>query len=300
METIFFDNLLSLPQIPFLRLLAQRIWQQEGVIALWLGGSFARGTADKFSDIDLRVCISVDAAESWEQPDFNLLFDGEVVGSRYSSFGSIQLYQIVIANGYIVDLIVQTTEQKPPQDYVYLIGCRDEDFRRLLISIEPDSAYTPKPADLVIVRQIVTDFWIDSLKTQKVLYRNLDAIAMVGIDLERAVLIRLWHILATGTDTGVQRPTIHGLTAIVGHINSLLGHTAQELLGLPLRNQAEVRYAVEANRNEVARVGQILSERLAFDYPLRLENTVRVAWNHFTTSSDLISEAAQRVEPSSA
>lgn len=287
MDSLFLDALPMLPQVLELRRLAQILWRQEGVIALWLGGGFARGVADQYSDLDLRLCVSVDSVEQWKQPDFELLFDGEIVGSRRNGFGPNQMFhQIVLANGYIIDLLVQTVDQKPPQDFVRLIGCRDQDFRRLLISVEPEPAYAPKPADRVIVCEIVTDFWINSLKTHKVLYRDLDAIALVGINLEHAVLMRLWHILATGNDTGVQRATIHGLTSIVRHIDTLLGNSAQELLGLPLRNRAELCHAVEANRNEVSRVGLILSERLDFQYPSRLENTVRTAWVDFLASSD--------------
>lgn len=284
MDTLLLDNLPSLPQIEVLRQSAEKIWQQEGVIALWLGGSFARGTADKYSDIDLRVCVSVETRTNWEQPDFDL-FEGDAVGRRYYRFGPIQLHQIVLANGIILDLTLQSIDQKPQPDFVYLLGCRDEEFRRHLISIEPEETYNPKPADNAVISQILTDFWIDSLKTPKVLYRNLDAIAMIGIELERAVLMRLWYVLATGTDAGIQRPTIHGLTVIVRHISSSLGNSAQELLGLPLRNRDELYYAIEANRNEVARVGKILSERLDFAYPLRLENTVREAWDNFLALS---------------
>ena len=286
MNSILFENLPLLPQVIELRRLAQVIWQKEGVIAMWLGGSFACGVADEYSDVDLRLCVSTECLHQWEQPDFELSLQEDVVGSRHSSFGPNRIFhQIVLGNGTIFDLFIQTVDQKPPEDYVHILGCRDQDFRHLLISTEPRPAYSPEPADPIVVAQIITDFWIDSLKTCKVLYRHFDQIAMVGIELEHVTLMRIWHILATGTDVGTQRPTIHGLTQVVRHVNALLGNSVKELLGLPLRYDGELHYAVEANRDEVARVGRILADRFNFGYPWKLEATVRRTWAEFLVTS---------------
>jgi len=282
MDSLILDNLPPLPQVQDLRRLAERVWQQEGVVALWLSGSFAHGVADAYSDVDLGVAVSSEAFGWWERPDFELLFAGELVGRFHVSFGPNQiLHQVVLANGHMIDLAVQTADQNSPLGSVKLIDCRDEEYRRLFTDLEPDALTVADPADPAIVAQVVTDFWIATLKTHKVLHRDLDLIALVGIQMEHAVLKRLWYVLATGNDMGTQRTTIHTMTSAVRGITSLQGHYAQELLGLPLRDRAEVQQAVEANRNEVARVGRLLAARLGFEYPLKLENTVRSAWTDF-------------------
>ena len=275
------NELPPMPQGFDLRRLAQALWQQDGVVALWLGGGIARGMSDNYSDIDLRLCVSEEVLEQWKPPDFARIYAEEVVGSRTRYFGPILFFQSVLSSSVIVDLTIQMPQEDPGQDYVIVLGCRDPEFRRRLVSTEPVSAYAPTPADPVVVRQIITDFWIDSLKAPKVLFRGLDLIALNGLQIEHAVILRLWHILATGTDTGAQRPTIHGLTPVVRQVEALLGDTGQVLLGLPLQTRADLCAATEANREEVARVGRLLSALLGFFYPVRLEDTVRTNWAEF-------------------
>ncbi len=275
------DNLPPMPQGFDLPRLAETLWRQEGVIALWLGGGIARGVSDPYSDIDLRLCVSDEVLEQWKPPDFERIYPEKVVGTRTRYFGPILFFQNVLSSSVIVDLTIQTPSEDPGQDHIIFFGCRDPEFRRRLVSTEPVSAYAPIPADPAVVRQILVDFWIDSLKAPKVLFRRLDLIALTGVQIEQAVILRLWHILATGTDTGVQRPTIHGLTPIVRHVEGLLGSRAQELIGMPLQTRADLCAAVEANRDELTRIGRLLAAQLSFSYPERLEETVRHNWADF-------------------
>jgi hypothetical protein len=286
-DDLHLDSLPAVPDTFGLSRLATILWEQEGVIALWLGGSYAAATNDRYSDIDLRMCVSAESAAIWENPDFTMLFDGALVGRLCARFGPIVMHQIVLANGRMIDLSIQTVDHPPTRDYVRIIGCRSPEFRRLLEGVEPLVGEPPAPADSATVCDVVTAFWINSEKTTKVLHRNLDGIARIGIEFERAAILRLWHILATGNDTGSRGGTIHSLTSTVRQVEAMLGDRANELLGLPLRNRAEVCHAVEANRNEVARVGRLLSERLGFEYPSRLENTVRQVWAEFLASASL-------------
>lgn len=52
-ETLNLDALPDLPQSALLKQFAPGLWAAEGVVAMWLGGSLATGTADRYSDVDL-------------------------------------------------------------------------------------------------------------------------------------------------------------------------------------------------------------------------------------------------------
>lgn len=75
-----FSALPPLPQTASLKRASAVLWADEDVLALWLGGSFARGEADEYSDIDLRVAVRPEAQERWRRPDLEMLFSGEVAG----------------------------------------------------------------------------------------------------------------------------------------------------------------------------------------------------------------------------
>src|SRR5262245_25386247 len=98
------EALPALPQVPALRGVAERLWDEPDVLALWLGGSFARGDADGFSDVDLRVAVRPEAAEAWRAPGLERLFGGACVGSRLLSFGGPGfLHHAALADGTIFD-----------------------------------------------------------------------------------------------------------------------------------------------------------------------------------------------------
>ena len=53
-------------QDAYLELFTARADADPHILAAWLGGSFGRGEADRFSDLDLHVLLDADAAEAWK------------------------------------------------------------------------------------------------------------------------------------------------------------------------------------------------------------------------------------------
>ena len=62
------EALPPLPQSQTIRAIAPRLWQDERVVAIWLGGSLAAGSADQYSDIDMRIAVAPSDIASWEAP----------------------------------------------------------------------------------------------------------------------------------------------------------------------------------------------------------------------------------------
>src|SRR5437879_5406837 len=102
-------NLPDLPQCALLAQIAENLWQQEGVRALWLGGSLARGEGDLYSDVDLRLAAAPEALDHWKQPDFDSLFIKRCQVRVYRAFGETAfLHHLLLDNGDIYDLWVQS------------------------------------------------------------------------------------------------------------------------------------------------------------------------------------------------
>lgn len=280
------DALPPLPQAANLRLVASTLWHRNDVIALWLGGSFGRGTADEYSDIDLRVAVRFEAEAWWREPDLGLLFGGEVVGRTSFPLDGGLLHHLALTGGDIYDLWVRSAEQDPPPENVLVLGCRDAAFARRLAGAAPPPAVPPIPADPVAVREAVASFWVNSLKHRKVLGRGLDLVAQKGVGMERDMLQRLWYIQETGTDWSTQRPTIHTLTQAARVVVGVHGRRALALTGGSLTNREEIIAAIEANREEVAVVGRRLAAALHFEYPDALEQTVRRTWRQFLSTEE--------------
>lgn len=47
----------DLPQKELLVRAVERLWEDSSIVAVWLGGSLARGQGDRNSDVDLRVAL---------------------------------------------------------------------------------------------------------------------------------------------------------------------------------------------------------------------------------------------------
>ncbi len=278
METLTWDSLPDLPQIAALKRIASRLWADSTVLALWLGGSIARGEADAHSDIDLRVGVRPEALPQWLEPDRPALSErtGETaVGVHAGRWDRTVLHHALLADGVIIDLLVQSVDRDPPQDATLILGCRDAAFGTLLAAAALPPPEELKPADPEAILEVLTQFWIGSHKHTRMLFRRLDLLILQGLALEQPVLLRLWYADATGRDQGSQRPTIHTLTPVMRAITEASGPHSLHVLGSARTNRAEIVRAIEANRDEVAAVGRRLAVRLGFAYPDALEQTAR-------------------------
>jgi hypothetical protein len=105
---------------------------------------------------------------------------------------------------------------------------------------------------------------------------------VLGVQIEQAMLLRLWFIEASGRDCDdVRQQTIHSLTECIQVVEQALGPAAMSLLGMPMRDREELCRAIESNRQIVAQLGPRLAERYSFAYPGDLEATVLQSWDRF-------------------
>ena len=274
----------ALPQTRTIRALADRLWRDERVVALWIGGSLARGAGDPYSDIDLRVAVAPPDLAAWEAPTSLPFDDGEVVGRHFIPLGEgAFIHHLVVRDGDILDLLVQSTAHPPVAEPILILGCRDAAFARALAADDRVPAAPHAPATPEAVRDLVVAFWINSHKHRKVLHRDLDLMFAAGAHANWMMLMCLWYVEATGEEAGpFHFSGIHGLTALVRAVGGADAAGRLALCGLPTRDRAEIRAAIERHREEAARVGRRLAVRYDFEYPAALEQTVRRAWDEFT------------------
>ena len=260
-----------------------KLWEHPEVVAVWLGGSIARGKADCYSDVDLRIAVVPEALEAWRHVDLNTQFAGRCVAHVLLPFGQFAfLHHLVLASGDIYDVWVQSSEEAVHDEFILTLACRDGKFADKLR--KPQCAPLPEPqsADGETVRQLLEGFWINTHKHRKVLHRGLHLLALTGIHNDRQLLLRLWYIQATGNDCGEMRTqTIHGLTHLMQTVEQAHGSEALEIFGASLASPTEIYRAIEQLREQVTQTGQIMAERLEFAYPEAIEHVARQGWQEF-------------------
>src|SRR5690348_15427387 len=103
------DDLPPLPQSQAIRDLAPRLWKNEQVAAVWLGGSLAAGTGDIYSDIDLRVAVPAEDLAEWETSDLHSILDGPALARQLVKLGDgAFIHHMILRSGDILDLLVQS------------------------------------------------------------------------------------------------------------------------------------------------------------------------------------------------
>ena len=281
---LHFEALPDLPQRATIETISTHIWQKYDVMALWLGGSLARGAGDTLSDIDFRVAVDPAQMPLWKTPRFEEIFaHAPVVGQQCMAFGEMAfLYHLVLANGEIIDFFVQSSSREPTPEPRLVLGCRDEQFAHTLAAGQHNPVEKPQAVQADEVQELLVNFWINTHKHRKVLNRDLDLLVTFGLNIEKSLLLRLWYIDTTGLDWGhIGRQTIHTLTSVIRTLQEAVGDEALEVTGTPMGNRQEVCQAIERDREIVARVGRRLAHTYHVTYPEELEETVRQGWQEF-------------------
>lgn len=281
-----FELVPDLPQKKFLIDVVEGIWKDPSIIAVWLGGSLARGQGDRHSDVDLRVALRPEQYARMP-PAATLLFQMAVIHQRMDFAEDSTLHHILLRNGQIYDLFVQSTSRRPTNEHRLVLACRDAQFGDSLShGVDPPEP-TFETAVPAAVRQIIEGYWLGLLKHKKVIERDLGIVAWQGEHRLRCSLLRLYHILATGNDCGDPlRMTIHSMSPAVRNIQAEMGPSALVMLGKPARTAEELVDSAMQIAREVARIGRLLSTSLAFDYPADAERIVADAWGLSLDNAD--------------
>ena len=166
-------NLPDLPQVRYIRHAAEALGPRQDVQAFWLGGSFARGNPDLFSDVDMRIAVAREDLGAWHEPDLAGLLGDAVVGHQILQFDDTSfLHHLVLSEGTIVDFYVQSVEHPISRDAHLILKCEDmmlHDRIREATRSEHKDLPAVNPQEL---KAALEEFWIVSHKHAKVLFRD--------------------------------------------------------------------------------------------------------------------------------
>ena len=216
------------------------------VRSVWLGGSRARGEADAFSDVDL----ALEADEDWTPERLGGLW----LGGQSFKLGSEPFFHGILADGTILDVRLGS----PWEGHVRIEA----------VPLEPPHSQGNAGGPAL-------DFWLNSMKHAKPLARSAGGMLTFGLHHDAMALMRLWVLEDSGKDPGAGAFTIFGLMPLV---RDHLTPSRLALLGMPKRDEAELRFAVRALRDAAGTAGRAAEVRWGVLYPHRLEAVVRARW----------------------
>ena len=284
------------PQKDQLVTLVDRLANLPDVVEIWLGGSFAAGTADRYSDVDLRISVDSGTMSQWHAPNLADLFGDPCPGVITMSGGDESvLHHIVLSNGEIFDFYVQRFPPASVEEQIVPIGTRFTEFQ---VPTTGEAGRTPpgySEANATEIERAIRNFWINTHKHRKVLNRDLDLMVHIGLQFERDFLRRLWTLKLTGHDEP-RNKTIHTLGVQTRLISERIGSRAYEVLGMPLQSRNQLIEAIETIRSEVSATGRAVAESFGFGYPEELESVVLNGWREWKFNNPVCDSEIDAVE----
>lgn len=235
--------------------------------AAWLGGSYGRGAADRWSDIDLHVLLAEEgegfrtACESWLNSIrplvlYKLLFDGRMVNA-------------LTVDGVRLDLWIYDV---PPVLNATATHILFDHADRLQFQAPAEQAPGPPAPGAVAetaaaLRLLIEEFWRCIALLPTVIGREEQIVAFQGLNVELGLLL---EILQRG----------HGIVREAGvkRLNAYLPAAARTQIEASLAlggiNPAALVDAHLGLSAIVRAEGRELAARWGFDYPAALEATV--------------------------
>lgn len=281
------------PHARLIEAIAQKCSSDPKIQAIWVGGSLAAGTGDSYSDIDFRIAVDPSQIQDWRTPDWDLYLPISACGYTFLQFGEhALLHHMVLEDGTLLDFYVQDTSKQDFEPDFVVIACRNEEFGQALSGYSSPPISMIKEIDGDKVQQFFVEYWITTHKQLKAMARNYDHFYFAGLYMERMSLLRAWYMEVTGKDI-VARMSIHMINKMYLGLDGELTTQQKQILGLPSTTAQEMIIAVEAIREEMARVGQVLSKRYKFQYPHDLEQVVLKAWDK---NREIIEKSCSRVK----
>ena len=286
-HSLEFSSLPNLPQVGFLKKVVEKLWQNERLVAIWLGGSLARGAGDRYSDLDLRLGVRAEDLQQWEERRLEPYFESEVLAHHKLKFGNSVLHHLIAPNGDIYDLYIQSVAQDLTPEARIIIACRDEAFLAKLKTPAAETQLSFPEIKAEAIASLLEFYWLNAHKHRKGLDRGLDLLIWEGLNLFRPLLLRLHFIELTGTDFGdLHRMTIHSMTPVFRVLQADKSSSFIDVVSLTTQTRSDLIVAINALNAAVAEVGRRLAKRYDFDYPERLESLVLSGWQDFVSGLD--------------
>ncbi|HQY91369.1 nucleotidyltransferase domain-containing protein [Caldilinea sp.] len=247
-------------QHDFLADLQAKLENDARVLAAWLEGSFGRGSADRYSDIDLHLLLREAGAfhsdaRAWLEVLrplvlYKLLFDGRMINALTDA-------------GLRIDIWLH--EEAPVLDPAKVKVLLDRDGLLRL-----DASPTPAPDTAKIAADLlaqIEEFWRCIALLPTVIGRNELLVSFTGLNVELGLVTEILM-------TGYGRPRDRGVKVLNAYLGDARRDELEAALDLHGLNAESLVMAHMALAGVIRKHGPLLAARHGFAYPTTLEEAV--------------------------
>jgi hypothetical protein len=241
--------------------LVERVGHDEGVRALWVGGSVGRGVADAGSDLDL--VVTVDDPSAYHDPSVWAVLDPVITTPIPGMPGC---FAFTTRDGLRVDIVLETPDQVASSAYVHRVRVLDRD------GLEPPSpADDGRTPDVGRMQAIVTEFLRQSAIFPAAVVAREDWL------LGQAAVQNYAHMLYDLLVESNQPLPVMG----VKQWSSRLTRDQQDLLASlppPAADRESVVHAMSAVREAIRSHGRAALESAGGTWPTDVDDAMAAYW----------------------
>ena len=129
-----------------------------------------------------------DTIGAWREPDWAVLLGDTVVGQQLLPFAETSfLHHLIVSQGTIIDFFVQSVDHPISRDAQLIIKCNDA-FGDRSVRQTVQNVQTCQRPIRTSSKPLLKNSGSSLTQHAKVLFRNLDVLALAGIEFERALL----------------------------------------------------------------------------------------------------------------
>lgn len=246
-------------QLGYLAQLEPLLHADARIRAAWLGGSFGRGNADRYADIDLHVLVASDELDAVRSAlDAAVATVRPLVLSRW--LFNARMFNGLTEDGLRLDLWLHDDAPTLDKRKVRVLLGHDEALRFEDVTVRPDAATTQAR-----LAQHMTEFWRCIALLPSVIGRDELIVSVQGLTIEVNHLIDV--IILGGEierDSGVKR-----LNPFLPDEQRQAIEAALALDGLDQQSLVNAHMALA---RIMQRIGPALAAHHGIDYPTDVEN----------------------------
>jgi hypothetical protein len=244
-------------QTTYIQSLQHALETHPAVKAAWLSGSFGRGNADRYSDIDLNVWLDERDVEPFRQETQNWL-DALRPLVLFRWMFNNRMANALTRDGLRLDLWLHTDTPTLSSNSVQLLWDRDH-------ALQLHEGTPAAPVNKERLLDQISEFWRCIALTPPVIGRDERIISLTGLAIESNIL----------TDVIIQGygiPRDSGVKRLNPFLPDALRQRIEEALALNGLTQSSLVQAHLALARIMQSEGRQIAARHYFDYPIELES----------------------------
>lgn len=248
------------------------------IASVCIGGSIAKGTSSKYSDLDLYVAKEKGIEES-KTTNLRYIIDEEISFIETSSLNNKIIYHILLRCGLRVDLHVFEIGSKISDGGVVEVYSKDDlkESKKEHLKCDGEKAISNAEPSTNMIKSLNVVFWSSIHRfSKKVFKENIISLKLLMHPLDMA-LIRLLVIKEKGKDvmSGDFRRSSHAMSKVVNQLSKSERKEVRKVMGGKFVSREDAEHLLRAMSRKFEKAMSVVKDRYDIEVNRKIKKTAK-------------------------